>query len=331
MGYHLVPPAAAFLSLALLAQASLCPAALAQESPAYLALGDSLAFGVGASNASTTGYVARAHEALGGSDRYRELGLDLVNVGVAGATSADLVAEGGQLDAAISQITSRRDTDSADDDVEVITVDIGGNDLLTLVAPGSPCLESASVEPCRAAFGDVLSAIQRNLSDALTRLREAAPEAVLVVVDLYNPYSGTGDLREPIAEIGVGQANGVISAVTANPDLGVRTASIFQLFGGRGGQWIAPDGIHPNDSGHAVIAEAVIAAISGREPVIPDELLAVSPGATAQPADVATDAGTKGTNDGVSEALFAAAIAVAFAAGIAISGVYFLARGRYRL
>jgi hypothetical protein len=177
----------------------------------------------------------------------------------------------------------------------------------------------------------VLSAIQTNLTDALTRLREAAPDAVLVVVDLYNPYSGTGDLRDPIAEIGIGQANGVISAVTANPELGVTTASIFQLFGGRGGQWIAPDGIHPNDNGHAVIAEAVIAAISGREPVIPGELLSVSPGATAQPVDISTDEGTNRNSDGVSEALFAAAIAVAFVAGFAVSGVYFLARGRYRL
>ena len=169
-------------------------------------------------------------------------------------------------------------------------MDVGGNDLLGLVAPGSPCLESASVEPCRAAFGEVLSSIDRNLTDIVTRLREAAPEATIVVVDLYNPYSGTGDLREPIAEVGVGQANGVIGAVTADPELRITTASIFALFIGRGTQWVAPDGIHPNDNGHRVIAEAVIAAIDNREPRIPDDLLSLAPGATAAAIDPGSDA-----------------------------------------
>lgn len=328
MGYRLAPALwRVFLSLALLAQTLSAPVARAQEPPVHLALGDSLAFGLGASDRESRGYVARAHEAFLTSDRYRERGLELINLSIPGATSTDLVAEGGQLDNAVAVIGSREDTESADDDVEIITLDIGGNDLLSLVSAGSPCLQSASVEPCRAAFGGVLSAIQTNLTETLTRLREAAPEAILVVVDLYNPYSGTGDLREAIAELGVGQANGVIGAVTANPDFGVRTASIFQLFSGRGGQWIAPDGIHPNDSGHAVIAEAVVAATSGREPVIPDELLAVSPGATApaSPGGTGTPAGQD--SDGVSDLFFGVAIVIAFAAGAAVSGVYFFARG----
>ena len=302
--------------------------ALAQERPVYLALGDSLAVGVGASSPSTLGYVPRAYGSLRGSERYRDGGLDLLNVGVAGATSADLVQAGGQLDSAIAEIINRRDTGPAGDEVEIISVDIGGNDLLSLVAPNSPCLESASVEPCRAAFGEVLSALQSNLAATLLRLRTAAPDAIIVTVDLYNPYSGTGDLREPIAEIGVGQANGVIGAVTADPDLRVKTASVFQLFSGRGLQWVAPDGIHPNDNGHAVIAEALLAAIDDREPAIPDDLLSVSPGATVPAMDVGSESGTESDGDGVSPTLFAVAIAVAFVAGIAISGGYFVARGR---
>jgi lysophospholipase L1-like esterase len=274
------------------------------------------------------GYVARAYSSLRASERYGEGGLDLVNLGVAGATSVDLVQPGGQLDSAIKEITNRRDREPSGDEVEIISVDIGGNDLLSLVAPGSPCLESASVEPCRDAFGEVLSAIQTNLGDTLSRLRTAAPDAIIVAIDLYNPYSGTGDIREPIAELGIGQANGVISAVTANADLRVKTASVFQLFSGRGPQWVAPDGIHPNDNGHAVLAEALLAAIDDREPAVPDDLLSVSPGATAPAVDVDSDAGAESGGDGISDTLFAVAIAVAFVAGVAISGGYFLARGR---
>ena len=328
MGCRLLPPLAAFLSLALfIATASPGPSARAQEAPAYIALGDSLAFGVGASNPSTTGYVALAHNALSGSERFSPTGLDLLNLGVAGARSADLLAPGGQLDSALDEIRARQEAaPSIENEVEVISVDVGGNDLLGLVAPGSPCLESASVEPCRAAFGEVLSSIDRNLTEIVTRLREAAPEATIVVVDLYNPYSGTGDLREPIAEVGVGQANGVIGAVTADPDLGITTASIFQLFIGRGTQWVAPDGIHPNDSGHRVIAEAVIAAMDNREPRIPEDLLAVTPGATG--ASIEPGSGTIANGDGASTILLVVAVAVAFVAGAAVSGAYFMARGR---
>jgi lysophospholipase L1-like esterase len=327
MGCRLLPPLAVFLSLVLwAANASPRDLAHAQEAPAYLALGDSLAYGVGASDPST-GYVGLVHGALAGSERFGGAGLELLNLGVPGARSADLLVPGGQLESAVSQIESRQE-DSEDNDVDVITVDVGGNDLLALVAQDSPCLESASVEPCRAAFGEVLSGIDANLTEILTRLREAAPEAVIVVVDLYNPYSGTGDLREPIAEVGIGQANGVIGSVTAEPDLRITTASVFQLFGGRGNQWIAPDGIHPNDAGHRVIAEAVTAAIDGREPRIPDELLALSPGATAAAADPRLQTETPGNGGGVSTVVLALAVAGAFVAGAAVSAGYFVARGR---
>ena len=327
MGRPLLPLLAAFLFFGLFGPVP--STAGTQQGPVYLALGDSLAFGVGASNPSVTGYVARVHETLRTSERYQASGLELVNLSEPGAKSADLPAAGGQLESALKLISERQQGASqVANEVQIITVDIGGNDLLALVAPGSPCLQSASVEPCRAAFGDVLSAIETNLTEAIRRLRQAAPEAVIVVVDLYNPFSGTGDLREPIAELGVGQANGVIGAVIANAALQARAASVFQLFSGRGGQWIAADGIHPNDNGHAVIAEAVLAAIAGREPVIPENLLSVSPGATSAPLQPNTAGSSDGDNGGVSLITFLGGIAVAFAAGIVVCGAYFIARGR---
>src|SRR3989304_1092891 len=111
MGKLLVPLLAAFLSLSLL-----LTEARAQEGPAYVALGDSLAFGVGASDPPTRGYVGLTHDALRKSDRYRDRGLELVNLSVPGATSSDLLLEGGQLDAALDEIARRQeDTSSADD------------------------------------------------------------------------------------------------------------------------------------------------------------------------------------------------------------------------
>ena len=36
---------------------------------------------------------------------------------------------------------------------------------------------------------------------------------------------------------------------------------------------IAEDGVHPNDEGHTIMAEVVLASIQNRAPVLPDELL----------------------------------------------------------
>ena len=76
-----------------------------------------------------------------------------------------------------------------------------------------------------------------------------------------------------------------------------------------------------------MIAEAVIAAIDNREPRVPDDLLALPPGATAAVVDLGTGNGS-GDGGGVSTVVLTAAIAIAFVAGAAVSGAYFLARGR---
>ncbi|MDO8615507.1 MAG: GDSL-type esterase/lipase family protein [Dehalococcoidia bacterium] len=328
MGKLTGPPLAAFLFSALLVLLPRQPA-LAAEAPAYVALGDSLAFGVGATNPAKQGYVARTFEALRTGDRYRERGLTLLNLSAPGATSADVVLPGGQLERALQAIEDRqRDTTSADDNVEVISIDIGANDLLSLAAQDSPCITAAAGEACQQRLGEVLNALQRNVADVLSRLHRAAPAARIYVIDLYNPFSGTGDLRESLADVGVQQVNGVVRAATSDPDLGSQLVSVYSLFQGRGRQWVAADGLHPNDSGHAVIGEVLLAAIERRAVHIADELLALptdpvsgSPGSGAQ----AAAAGADGADAWL---VVVIAVPLAFLAGGLLSGAYFLARGR---
>ncbi len=109
MGKLLMPPLAAFFFLSLLIAPAGTPAQAQPSSgqPLYIAMGDSLAFGVGVSDPAGGGYVALAHQALLGSDRYRSGGLQLVNLAVPGATSSDLLQAGGQLDAALREIKAR--------------------------------------------------------------------------------------------------------------------------------------------------------------------------------------------------------------------------------
>ena len=231
----------------------------------------------------------------------------------------------GQRQAALTEIARRhQDQSSQDDEVEIITVDIGANDLLGLVAADSPCIsQAADDKQCLQRLRDVLRDLQANLGDLLRSLREAAPQATIVVVDLYNPYSGTGDIRETIADFGVAQVNSAIIAAASDPDLRVETASVYQLFLGRGNQWVAADGIHPNDSGHAVIAEAVLATIQKRPVAVPEDLLKEPPGPIAgrpNSADLNSD-------DGIPW-LLGGTIVAAFGAGVAVSSADFVVRGR---
>ncbi|MEO8458455.1 MAG: GDSL-type esterase/lipase family protein [Chloroflexota bacterium] len=310
MRSRILPPLAAFLLLC----ASVLPAATAhaQTTPVYIALGDSLAFGVGADTPETQGYVGLTAAALR-ADMFPN-GLDVSNLSVPGATSADLLVANGQVERALAQIGARGGTD-------IISLDIGANDLLALAGASSPCLDSPSSQGCVDALGQTLTTLQTNLTATLHQLRTAAPNAKIYVMDLYNPYSGTGDTRELIASVGVQQVNGVITASARDPSVRVNFVSIHDVFEGRAKQWIAEDGIHPNNDGYRVMAEVLTASIEDRDPVLPSDLVA-PPSVTATPAPKTDD------NSGVSKLVPAIGIPLAFLAGGVLSAAYFMVRGR---
>jgi lysophospholipase L1-like esterase len=267
----LLPLLAAFLYLPLLAPATSAGAA---EAPAYVAIGDSRTFGVGASDPATGGYAAITYDALHKSERYRDRGLDLLNLGVPGATSSDLLLPGGQLDQAVAEIKERQeDTSSADDNVEIITVNTGADDALALAASGSPCLTDPQSDECQDRLQEMLDTLEDNLTQVLTRLREAAPKADIIVLDLYSPLSGAGDAQQLVADLAVRDINAVIEGVVSDAELRAKLASVYPLFRGRASQLVAADNLHPNDDGHALIAEVVLAAIQDREPQLPETLM----------------------------------------------------------
>ncbi len=310
------------LVVALLSLSPLSTEAQVAETPTFIALGDSLAFGTGASDPASKGYVNLTFAALRDSDRYRDRGLELINLSLPGATSSDLLLPGGQLETALSEISQRReDAPAVSDEVEIISIDVGGNDLLSLASVGSPCFADPLGDPCGLYYGQVLDELETNLTQVVQSLRLATPEAQIVIVGLYNPYSGTGGSLEVAGDVGIRQINDVLRGIAADPDLGAEMADPFELFIGRGRQWIADDGFHPNDKGHSVLAEALLAAIEDRPAAIPEELLAEPPDTTVQPN---APAGS-GTNITI---LLAIVIPLSALGGAVISSAYFLARGR---
>src|SRR3989304_9293213 len=117
------------------------------------------------------------------------------------ALLAPSVPPGGQLEGALSEISERQgDTTSADDNVEIITINIGGNDVLALATPDSPCLADPLSTECLDRFEEMREALEDNLTEGLRRVRGAAPKADIVVLDLFSPLSGRGGAPDLIAD-----------------------------------------------------------------------------------------------------------------------------------
>ncbi|MBI4203307.1 MAG: hypothetical protein HY532_09380, partial [Chloroflexi bacterium] len=157
----------------------------AKPAPAtYLALGDSLAVGVGAAPLEWQfGYVGRFDQWFRDS---REGPHQVTNLAVGGETSGSFIA-GGQLAAAAAAIND------PETDVQVVTLDIGGNDLLGLL--GGVCFNPATLE-CQTAIGAALGTFVGNYSYILGTVAGALaadPGAKTILVMTYdNPFDGTG-------------------------------------------------------------------------------------------------------------------------------------------
>lgn len=238
---------------------------------AYLALGDSLAVGVGSSNPGAGSYVARFFEML---QRQPGSGIGrLVNLAVSGETSDSLI-NGGQLERGLRTIAEIGPA------LRLVTIDIGGNDLLWL-AVSEPCASSPNSDACRRAVISTLDRFEANYRAVLSRLleavtRSASPQTRLMAVTYYNPFSGTGDVLEPAGDdalLGVdrvldcpaagveSEKRGMNDAIAcAARDLGIEVADVYGSFVGRGRELtlIGQGDIHPNDAGYAEMANALM-------------------------------------------------------------------------
>lgn len=226
--------------------------------------------GYGAEVPSEGGYVARLHEVL--QDRYDCLPsarshpdhgckqLQLVNLAVGGATTPSLIA--GQLPAATSLLEARNHDHNPRNDVEVITLHIGGNDVVgPIVAaciggPTPSCFETIAAE---------LAAYRDDLDAALSRLRAAAGDRTRIVIGTYdNPVPtcdlaavpGAVELSALVLEGGPGVPQGLDDIMRdVGADYGVEVAHVYGDLAPQ--DWLGgSDCLHPDDSGYAKVAAA---------------------------------------------------------------------------
>jgi lysophospholipase L1-like esterase len=197
----------------------------------YMALGDSLAAGIGAISA-TQGYVYLL---------YQEGVFDTVphtlfaNAGVPGATSDDVLAH--QVPQAIKAF---RPT--------VITLDVGGNDLLAILNGADPA--------------QVLTQFGANLTQILFGLRANLPGTPIYLSNLYSIPEIEG------SDLVVQQFNKVVAEVAGAVPGGVPVADVYTAFKGRNGLLLVerhgadPLQVHPTNAGYRVMEQAFKAVIN---------------------------------------------------------------------
>ena len=143
-----------------------------------------LSLALGASDAATEGYVPRFHQFVLRKGHW----LVRTNLGKPGETGGTFVS-GGQLNAALAAIDSTSDT-------RVVTLDIGGNDVLDLLNTGQPCATDPAGGTCTQAVAAALAAFTPKYQEILVAITIAltgdpGEEEILVMAN-YNPYDGTG-------------------------------------------------------------------------------------------------------------------------------------------
>ncbi len=238
----------------------------------YLALGDSVAAGVGATRPEV-GYVSRVADALRsarrcGDDQASSCLREAINLSVSGATTTTLIER--QLPAAAALLQERNGNGSAEDDVRLVTLTIGGNDLFQ---PVIAACQDPTAPLCASTVAARLQQVATNSAVILGRLRAAAgKDTTLAVTTYYNgltapgcPAAALSGLAQVVLEGGPGVPAGLNDilrqAARASGAVVVETAAVVQP------AEIRPDCLHPTDQGHADIAGAVtdrvLAAVIG--------------------------------------------------------------------
>ncbi len=247
------------------------PAAASQAaspSPAgYLALGDSVAAGVGASRPGL-GYVPLLTETLQGARHCgngEALGcrLELVDLSASGATTTALIAN--QLPRATTLLRQRNTNATPVDDVRLVTLTIGGNDLFRPVI--AACTEPTALR-CSETVAAQLQQVVTNYAVILGQLRGAAgPDTTIAVTTYYNglaapgcPAAALAGLASVVLEGGAGVPAGLNDIIrqvaAAYGAVVVETAPVVAP------AEVRPDCLHPTDKGHADIATTIAGQIT---------------------------------------------------------------------
>jgi lysophospholipase L1-like esterase len=255
---------------AMLALAISAPASAAPPTGLYLALGDSLTVGDGATDWNATAYVPRLADYYAGS-RHGDA-KQLLNLGVRGETTTSILA--GQLGSAVTAIL-----DPATD-TRVVTLSLGGNDVGRLLnEPNDACVANPFGAECQGQVAAALRTAFTNFPVVLGTLQWALAqdpgEEAVYVLTVFNPFGGTATPYEAPIDVALLGADLAVDCASlsnqANVGLNDIIACVSQAagavpvdgYGAIGDNALTLTHIgegdfnsHPNDLGYEAIAKA---------------------------------------------------------------------------
>lgn len=213
------------------AQSIALPLQSATETDAIqlLALGDSIALGIG--DEAGGGYAVR-------------LGSELEALHGRPVVVTHLAVNGIRSDELLDRL-AREETRQAMVDANLITVSIGGNDLMRVVKKHFLALTLDKFEDGRIRFGE-------HLADILALLRKANAEADIYVLGLFNPLAAWFADMPELADI-MAAWNGTIRKAAAEQER-VFYVPVDDLFAEDSPALTAEDFVHPNEMGYNRIA-----------------------------------------------------------------------------
>lgn len=228
----------------------------------YVALGDSLATGFGARK----GYVPRYRDYV---KTDTGVTVKLTNLGKNGWTSKDLLH-------ALQNDPNFRGAVSG---AEVVSWNIGGNDLRAARdSYKNRTCEGADNQDCLRATVGTLKGNWEGITVEILKLRSSS-NTIIRTMDIYNPYvdedrgadswgddNGDGSVDQPavsdfqVFKTYVDDVNNHIAATSTSTT--IPYARVYEAFNGEfrdqdpaAKGYIGPDGLHPNDTGHKVMAD----------------------------------------------------------------------------
>ena len=231
----------------------------------YLAIGDSVSKGLQPGlgidpDGGLTGQVLDHLQASNDKYKQRNLACHVTE------TSADMIhggdcayEEGSQLAQAVVFLRAHSDTTG------VVTLTIGGNDV-------SPCLGAGDLTAIQVCIGQRLQQLAANLSRILHAVHEAAPNAIVIVGNYYNPYvihptlgaltvQAASALNAVIAQVAGAYGDPVADVAHefhSAPEYPIAEAQAWVCQH----TWMCAIGnIHPRSSGYDLLADAFIAKL----------------------------------------------------------------------
>ncbi|SEM93959.1 Lysophospholipase L1 [Mesobacillus persicus] len=224
------------------------------QKPNLLALGDSITYGSGLQNPGS-----EAFPYLIGNGS-----LEVTNLGVHGWNSTQL----------LEAVKSNPNFTGALAEAEIVTLNIGSNDLLQAVGL-QEALATRTFEVTPEVQQKVEAAVGQlgvNLRSIIEEIRAQSPTVPIVLYNLYNPLSPNVD--DPFlmniflyGDQIVQQVNSqVIGLFQAAP--GVVLANAYNAFAGQQASYILPNDIHPTVAGHQALASLVNASLAD---LLPEE------------------------------------------------------------